>query len=130
MPSIPGICTSSSKTSTRWSRILAPGGGHGVDELARSYGSAIQAFLRADPDAKEIRTEYGTVSKQSIGAIQRRLLVLEEQGAESFFGEPALDIPQADALSCAESHRRRRHEADRLANRRAIKSLEDAFKRR
>ncbi|MCP5082163.1 MAG: DUF853 domain-containing protein [Alphaproteobacteria bacterium] len=42
--------------------------------------------------AKEIRTEYGTVSKQSIGAIQRRLLVLEEQGAESFFGEPALDI--------------------------------------
>ncbi len=42
--------------------------------------------------AKELRTEYGTVSKQSIGAIQRRLLVLEEQGAESFFGEPALDI--------------------------------------
>lgn len=42
--------------------------------------------------AKDIRTEYGTVSKQSIGAIQRRLLVLEEQGAESFFGEPALDI--------------------------------------
>ncbi len=42
--------------------------------------------------AKDIRTEYGTVSKRSIGAIQRRLLVLEEQGAESFFGEPALDI--------------------------------------
>lgn len=31
--------------------------------------------------AKEIRTEYGTVSKQSIGAIQRRLLVLEEHRA-------------------------------------------------
>ena len=42
--------------------------------------------------AREIRTEYGSVSKQSIGAIMRRLLVLEQQGAEAFFGEPALDI--------------------------------------
>ena len=42
--------------------------------------------------SKELRTEYGSVSSQSIGAIQRRLLVLEEQGAEAFFGEPALDI--------------------------------------
>ncbi|MGI9482355.1 MAG: helicase HerA-like C-terminal domain-containing protein [Hyphomicrobiales bacterium] len=42
--------------------------------------------------AKEIRTEYGMVSKQSIGAIQRRLLVLEQQGADFLFGEPALDI--------------------------------------
>ncbi len=41
---------------------------------------------------KEIRTQYGMVSKQSIGAIQRRLLVLEQQGAELLFGEPALDI--------------------------------------
>ncbi len=36
--------------------------------------------------------EYGTVSKQSIGAIQRALLIIEEQGGERFFGEPALDI--------------------------------------
>ncbi|MGI9370995.1 MAG: helicase HerA-like domain-containing protein [Hyphomicrobiales bacterium] len=41
---------------------------------------------------KEIRVKYGMVSKQSIGAIQRRLLVLEQQGAEFLFGEPALDI--------------------------------------
>jgi hypothetical protein len=40
----------------------------------------------------EIRTEYGSVTKQTVGAIQRRLLVLEEQGAANFFGEPALDI--------------------------------------
>jgi DNA helicase HerA-like ATPase len=41
---------------------------------------------------REIRTDYGNVSSVTIGAIQRRLVVLEEQGAESFFGEPALDI--------------------------------------
>jgi hypothetical protein len=40
----------------------------------------------------ELTTEYGNISKRTIGAIQRRLLVLEEQGAELFFGEPALDI--------------------------------------
>ncbi len=42
--------------------------------------------------ADEIQQEYGNVSKSSIGAIQRRLLVLEEEGADFFFGEPALDI--------------------------------------
>jgi hypothetical protein len=41
---------------------------------------------------KELQTKYGTVSAVSAGAIQRRLLVLEEQGANNFFGEPALDI--------------------------------------
>ncbi|MCB1546659.1 MAG: DUF853 family protein [Hyphomicrobiaceae bacterium] len=40
----------------------------------------------------EIRTQYGNVAKTSVGAIQRRLLVLEEQGANEFFGEPELDI--------------------------------------
>ncbi|MEZ5923796.1 MAG: DUF853 domain-containing protein [Hyphomicrobiaceae bacterium] len=42
--------------------------------------------------AAELTTKYGNVSKASIGTIQRRLLVLEEQGALHFFGEPALDI--------------------------------------
>ena len=41
---------------------------------------------------KEIATKYGNVATTSVGSIQRRLLVLEEQGAEHFFGEPALDI--------------------------------------
>ncbi|MFD0986739.1 helicase HerA-like domain-containing protein [Methyloligella solikamskensis] len=40
----------------------------------------------------EIKTSYGNVSKASIGAIQRSLLVLEQQGGENFFGEPALNI--------------------------------------
>lgn len=42
--------------------------------------------------ASEISTKYGNVSTASIGAIQRQLLVLEEQGGEHFFGEPALKI--------------------------------------
>ncbi|MEP3045865.1 MAG: helicase HerA-like domain-containing protein [Roseibium sp.] len=42
--------------------------------------------------ASELSTLYGNVSKASIGAIQRRLLVLERQGGDNFFGEPALDI--------------------------------------
>ena len=45
---------------------------------------------------KEVRTaisrEYGNVASASLGAIQRRLLVLDREGAEAFFGEPALDL--------------------------------------
>jgi len=43
---------------------------------------------------KELSAEYGHVSTASVGAIQRRLLTLEEQGADMFFGEPALNIQQ------------------------------------
>ena len=42
--------------------------------------------------ARELTLQYGAVSKMSVGAIQRRLLSLEDQGADMFFGEPALDI--------------------------------------
>lgn len=42
--------------------------------------------------APQLSRTYGNVSTASIGAIQRQLLVLENQGAEAFFGEPALDI--------------------------------------
>jgi DNA double-strand break repair helicase HerA and related ATPase len=42
--------------------------------------------------ADEFETEYGRVSPASIGAIQRGLLTLEEQGADVFFGEPALNL--------------------------------------
>ena len=41
---------------------------------------------------KELNSEYGYISTQSIGAIQRQLLVIEQQGGDEFFGEPALDI--------------------------------------
>ncbi len=42
--------------------------------------------------AGSLQSEYGNVSKASVGAIQRRLLVLEEQGADGFFGEPAIRL--------------------------------------
>jgi DNA helicase HerA-like ATPase len=42
--------------------------------------------------ADELTTAYGNVSKATIGTIQRRLLTLEQQGAEHFFGEPALEL--------------------------------------
>jgi hypothetical protein len=43
-------------------------------------------------NAKELSTEYGTVRKVSVGAIIRRLLMIEQQGGEMFFGEPALEL--------------------------------------
>ncbi|MBN2072905.1 MAG: DUF853 family protein [Actinobacteria bacterium] len=43
-------------------------------------------------NSKDYTLEYGNIAAQSIGAIQRGLLTLEEQGGENFFAEPALDI--------------------------------------
>jgi DNA helicase HerA-like ATPase len=43
-------------------------------------------------NAGDIKVRYGNVSAASIGAIQRGLLTLEQQGAEKFFGEPALNL--------------------------------------
>ena len=51
---------------------------------------ALLAFV--GENAKELRLEYGNLSAASIGAIQRRLLVLEQEGARQFMGEPALDL--------------------------------------
>ncbi len=51
-------------------------------------------------NAKQFTTDYGNVATASIGAIQRGLLAIEEQGGDKFFGEPMLDIGdlmQADA---------------------------------
>src|SRR3954452_4122162 len=43
-------------------------------------------------NAAQFKTQYGNVSAASAGAIQRNLLALETQGADKFFGEPALDL--------------------------------------
>lgn len=51
-------------------------------------------------NSSTISTQYGNVSKASVGAIQRRLLVLERQGAKKFFGEPALELN--DFMRCNE----------------------------
>src|SRR5690606_19423270 len=53
----------------------------------------LQSMLAHVADrAGELRTRYGNVSKASIGAIQRQMLAFESQGADQFFGEPALAI--------------------------------------
>ena len=53
----------------------------------------LRAMLQHVGDhAKDFTTEYGNISPASVGAIQRGLLQIEEQGGEKFFGEPMLDI--------------------------------------
>ena len=49
--------------------------------------------------AKEYQTLYGNVSPASVGAIQRTLISVEDQGGDVFFGEPALDL--GDWFTCA-----------------------------
>jgi len=64
----------------------------------------LQALLTHVADrASELTTRYGNVSKASVGAVQRALLVLETQGGASFFGEPALVID--DLMQRAEDGR-------------------------
>ncbi|PIZ30287.1 MAG: ATP-binding protein [Alphaproteobacteria bacterium CG_4_10_14_0_8_um_filter_53_9] len=50
------------------------------------------ALVHVAENAKVYSVQYGLVSGQSVGAIQRTLLALERQGGESLFGEPALKI--------------------------------------
>ena len=53
----------------------------------------LRALLQYVSDnAAELKAKYGNVAPASVGAIQRQLLVLENQGAAQFFAEPALDI--------------------------------------
>ena len=53
--------------------------------------------------ADTLTLEYGNISKQSVGSIQRALLQLRSQGGEHFFGEPALDLD--DLICCDDSGR-------------------------
>jgi DNA helicase HerA-like ATPase len=53
----------------------------------------LRAMLtHAGENSKKYTTRYGNIASASIGAIQRGLLTLEQQGGEQFFGEPALDV--------------------------------------
>ena len=63
---------------------------HGL--LLLDFKDLRSMLLWMGDNAKEFRTEYGNISSASIGAIQRKLLVLEEQGAENFFNEPAVEL--------------------------------------
>ena len=61
----------------------------------------LQAMLQyVAAHAKEFQTQYGNISAASVGAMQRGLLTLEQQGGDKFLGEPALnldDLMQTDA---------------------------------
>ena len=62
----------------------------------------LRAMLQFVGDnAKNFTTEYGNIGAASIGAIQRGLLQIEEQGGSKFFGEPMLDI--SDFMQTADS---------------------------
>lgn len=64
----------------------------------------LQAMLaHTAENAKDLSARYGNVTKASVGAIQRQLLSFEAQGADQFFGEPALEI--ADFLGVDEQGR-------------------------
>ncbi len=53
----------------------------------------LQALLNyMGENATQLSNQFGFISKASVGSIQRELLILEQQGAEHFFGEPALKI--------------------------------------
>jgi DNA helicase HerA-like ATPase len=51
---------------------------------------AILGFI--SENSKEVSTQYGLVSKQSVAAIQRALLAFEREGGNQMFGEPAIDL--------------------------------------
>lgn len=62
----------------------------------------LQAILKEVSDhASAYSGQYGNIAKQSIGAIQRSLLTLEQEGAELFFGEPALELADFIQLDVA-----------------------------
>ena len=57
---------------------------------------SIMSFVAEN--ASDLTTTYGNVSKASVGAIQRRLLTLENEGGDKFFGEPSLELD--DLMRC------------------------------
>ena len=78
-----------------------------VFKIADDHGLALldlkdlRAMLQhVGENAKEFTTEYGNISAASVGAIQRGLLQIEQQGGDRFFGEPMLDI--ADFMQTVE----------------------------
>jgi DNA helicase HerA-like ATPase len=65
-------------------------------------------------NARDLSARYGTVATNSVGAIQRRLLVLENQGGTQLFGEPALDLADLMTVDAAGQGRVSILAADRL----------------
>jgi len=60
--------------------------------LLLDFGDLQAVLAWASENARELSGKYGNVTRPSVGAIQRQLLSFESQGADLFFGEPALEI--------------------------------------
>ena len=80
-----------------------------VFKIADDHGLALldlkdlRAMLQhVGENAKDFTTQYGNISAASVGAIQRGLLQIEQQGGDRFFGEPMLDI--ADFMQAVDGH--------------------------
>ncbi|MBE5074022.1 DUF853 family protein [Erythrobacteraceae bacterium E2-1 Yellow Sea] len=71
--------------------------------LLLDFGDLQAVLAWAAENASELSGKYGNVTKPSVGAIQRQLLSFESQGADKFFGEPALEID--DFLACDDQGR-------------------------
>ena len=75
---------------------------------------ALLTFIAENGDA--VTARYGLVSKESVGAIQRRLLVLENQGGAKLFGEPALALQDLMLTDAAGAGRINILASDKLMN--------------
>jgi DNA helicase HerA-like ATPase len=71
--------------------------------LLIDFGDLQSVLAWAAENSKELSGVYGNVTKPTVGTIQRQLLSFESQGADRFFGEPALEID--DFLKCDEQGR-------------------------
>ncbi|MBL9048571.1 MAG: DUF853 family protein [Tabrizicola sp.] len=77
----------------------------------------LQALLTfVAENAEAISNRYGLVTKESVGAIQRRLLVLENEGGAGLFGEPALDLADLMTVDGSGAGRISILAADKLMN--------------
>ena len=91
---------------------------------ARPQGPAGACCSSSARTPRSCRRPYGNVARPAVGAIQRGLLVLEQQGGERFFGEPALDLDdlmRTDADGPGHRQHPRRRPAD--AAPRALRDL-------
>ena len=67
-------------------------------DLTEEQEGILYIAFRLGENRREVSLRYGNIAVASVGAIQRRLMVLENQGGAHFFGEPALEL--ADLMRC------------------------------
>lgn len=66
---------------------------HGLPLVDLNDLKKLMLYIRDDEDGKaELSRNYGSISPASLGAIHRKIVALEQQGADVFFGEPSFDV--------------------------------------